>query len=129
MESHYGKVPHGGTFMLLHRPMYKEMYMEIEQIKRYGKEAKGRKELIEYLTGKRLTPRKAILGKCYECMNAYADGKVDCNISDCSLYPFMPYRKGGKLVLRKMSEGQKEKITCNLRRKRPTDTLIAQYYA
>jgi hypothetical protein len=102
--------------------------MEIEQIKRYGKEAKGRKELIEHLTGKMLTPRKAILSKCYECMNAYADGKVDCNIPDCSLYPFMPYRKGEKLVLRKMSEEQKEKIGHNLRKRRPSNTLITHYY-
>ena len=103
--------------------------MEIEQVKRYGKEAKGRKELINYLAGTRLTPRKAILSKCYECMNAYADGKADCNIPACSLYPFMPYRKGEKLVLRKISEEQKEKIAYRLREKRPSKTLITLYYA
>jgi len=26
-------------------------------------------------------------------MGYYVDGKVDCRISDCTLYPFMPYKE------------------------------------
>jgi hypothetical protein len=29
-------------------------------------------------------------------MGYYADGKVDCKIPSCSLYPVMPYREGVK---------------------------------
>ena len=31
--------------------------------------------------------------QCHMCMGHYADGKVDCEVVDCSLYPWMPYRK------------------------------------
>ena len=31
--------------------------------------------------------------KCYRCCNDFFDGRVDCNIRDCSLYYWMPYRK------------------------------------
>jgi hypothetical protein len=103
--------------------------MKIENINKYGKKAKGRNELIDYLKGKRLSMRKALLSKCYECMNAYADGKVDCNIPNCPLYPYMPYRKGDKLVLRKMSAEQKEKTSYNIRKKKHSNTPVVQYYA
>ena len=34
----------------------------------------------------------AVLAKCYECMCEYADGRVDCEIKDCPLYRWMPYK-------------------------------------
>lgn len=57
-----------------------------------GKKAKGRKELQRYKEGKRLTQRQAILAKCYDCLGGYIDGKFDCKMPHCSLYPFMPYK-------------------------------------
>jgi hypothetical protein len=54
--------------------------------------AQGQLELEKHLKGERLTQRRAILAKCYDCMGAYRDGKVDCRITKCPLYPFMPYR-------------------------------------
>lgn len=90
--------------------------MTSEEIDKYGKSAKGRKELINHLSGERLTARQAILAKCYECMGLYVDGKVDCEIQDCPLYPFMPYRKGEKLVLRNISEEQKKEMGLRLRK-------------
>ena len=33
----------------------------------------------------------AIRAKCGDCMANYADGRVDCIIPECLLYPFMPY--------------------------------------
>ena len=53
--------------------------------------ARGNKELKKYLAGESLTQRKAILAKCADCMGYYVDGKLDCQMPDCSLYPFMPY--------------------------------------
>tara|TARA_B100000315_G_C14475205_1_gene540277 strand:- start:720 stop:923 length:204 start_codon:yes stop_codon:yes gene_type:complete len=57
-----------------------------------GISAKGRNELKKHLKGQRLTYRQAALGKCYDCMGGYKDGKVDCDTPDCSLFPYMPYK-------------------------------------
>ncbi len=54
--------------------------------------ARGNKELKKHLLGDRLTQRQAILAKCADCMGYYFDGKVDCQLPDCPLYAFMPYR-------------------------------------
>jgi hypothetical protein len=66
--------------------------MRLEQIENHGITAKGRQELIKHLKGQRLTFRQSILAKCYDCMGYYADGKMDCIVKDCPLYPFMPYK-------------------------------------
>lgn len=58
-----------------------------------GIKARGGKEFKKYLEGGRLTQRQMILAKCYECIGGYADGKMDCEIKDCPLYPLMPYRE------------------------------------
>lgn len=82
---------------------------EITWIKKHGKKAKGKKEYIEYLeTGKKLPPKKAILANCYQCMGCYDSGKVDCEIVDCVLYPYQPYRKGIVKVKRVMSQKQEQ---------------------
>jgi len=57
-----------------------------------GKSSKGKTFYINYLSGKKITQRQAILSKCYECCCYYADGRRDCLMSDCALYPWMPYR-------------------------------------
>lgn len=74
-----------------------------------GKKAQGKKEYIDYAVNNiKLSPSKAIIANCYFCMNFYLDGRNDCEIDDCPLYPFMPYRKGKVKVKRVMSEKQKE---------------------
>jgi len=65
----------------------------ISDIKRYGKTARGRKELLKHLSGQRLTLQQAIYGRCFDCMGMFADGKQDCNMPHCSLHPFMPYNQ------------------------------------
>ena len=52
----------------------------------YGK---GRAELKKYREGKKLTRGQAIIAKCYLCMNG---NRYDCEIPECPLYPYMPYR-------------------------------------
>jgi hypothetical protein len=54
--------------------------------------AKGKKELEAYHSREKLTPLKAVLAKCYECMGRYIDGRRDCQVTDCPLYEFMPYK-------------------------------------
>ena len=52
---------------------------------------KGQKQYNQFLEGKRLTFKGAILAKCYECMGFYSDGKQDCCGSSCPLYQYYPY--------------------------------------
>ncbi len=42
--------------------------------------------------GKPLVSSDAIRAKCAECSAKYVDGKFDCGISKCPLYPWMPYK-------------------------------------
>jgi hypothetical protein len=57
-----------------------------------GIRAQGRLDLENHMKGVRLTQREAIKAKCYDCMGGYTDGKADCAIPGCSLYPYNPYR-------------------------------------
>jgi len=52
----------------------------------------GEKDLKNYLSGKTIRRGRAIVAKCCDCMGEYADGKIDCCIPECPLYPFMPYK-------------------------------------
>lgn len=62
------------------------------EIVTHGIRAKGKKEMIDYLKGKRLTRSRAILANCYDCMGGYTDGKYSCRMHYCPLYPWMPYK-------------------------------------
>jgi hypothetical protein len=64
--------------------------MKLDQIKR-GLESGGKRHLIAHMEGKRLSLVQMVKAKCYECMNAFVDGRQDCGISDCPLYPRMPF--------------------------------------
>lgn len=47
------------------------------------------------MAGKKGKPSRAaaMKAKCHDCMGAYQEGKEDCGVTKCSLYPWMPYRK------------------------------------
>jgi hypothetical protein len=45
------------------------------------------------MTATKVTRAKAMLSKCHDCMGYYKDGKVDCQVTGCPLYPWMPYRQ------------------------------------
>ena len=63
---------------------------------------RGSAFLARYRKGeKSLTRGQSILAKCAECMADYADGRVDCGVTTCPLYPFQPY---GAFSERKTSE-------------------------
>ena len=66
---------------------------EIKSNSGIGKKAKGRGELVRHRRGERLTLKEAVLANCYECMGGYTDGLCDCEIPDCPLYQFMPYKE------------------------------------
>lgn len=66
----------------------------IERIKiiRTAPASSGKTKLLKYLKSGVLTQREAILAKCGDCMGYYIDGRHDCGIRTCPLYPYMPYR-------------------------------------
>lgn len=68
-----------------------EMSERLEAVEKNGVLAKGKKEIIKHLNGERLSFKQAIIAKCYDCMGYCEDGKEDCKVPMCSLYPFMPY--------------------------------------
>jgi hypothetical protein len=51
----------------------------------------GSAALRRYRKGSRLTPVQAIRAKCAECTCDFGDGRVDCAIPGCPLYPWQPY--------------------------------------
>ena len=53
--------------------------------------SRGATMLERHLSGARLTRGEAILAKCADCSGHYIDGRVDCGVHTCPLYPFMPY--------------------------------------
>lgn len=63
-----------------------------ENIEKHGSFARGKGELLRHLAGIKLTNKRAILAKCYDCMGFYADGRINCNMPHCPLYPIMPYK-------------------------------------
>jgi len=54
--------------------------------------SRGKNNLWKHLNGERLTQRQAILAKCCDCMGYHGDGRIDCHMPHCSLYPWMAYR-------------------------------------
>jgi hypothetical protein len=70
----------------------------------------GKAYLLKYLGGQKLSARQSAIAKCCDCMGYYVDGRMDCKMPDCPLYPFMPYREGEKYKTRTMSEETKKKI-------------------
>ena len=63
----------------------------------YGVTAQGKNELNKHYMGKKLTYRQRCLANCYDCMGGYTDGKYSCEITDCPIYPVMPYRNKKKM--------------------------------
>jgi hypothetical protein len=82
----------------------------IEWIEKHGITAKGKKEYVAFLRGKSLTLRQAMLANCYQCTGYFTDGKQDCEMESCTFRPYMPYKKGGAVKVRTMSEDTKNKM-------------------
>jgi hypothetical protein len=66
-------------------------HMLTEEAKAKAKETRK----LTPLERARLKPKSralAMKAKCWDCMGGYADGRYDCEITDCGLYEFMPYK-------------------------------------
>ena len=62
-----------------------------------GKSRAGKKDLIKYLQGRKITRNQAIRGKCFDCMGLGEDGT--CDTKACPLYPFSPYSKSLRVAV------------------------------
>jgi hypothetical protein len=92
----------------------------IDDIQKYGKTAKGKSELIRHLQGERLSRKEAIYAHCFECVGFFSDGRRDCMMPQCSLYPFMVYNRNKQKVNPKvLSEKHKAKLKAG--RERPVE--------
>lgn len=86
------------------------MSRKIESVKGWELR-KGKKELLRHLEGgKPLTAREAITAKCYDCMGGYPEGAFDCNVPECPLHEFTPYREGGPRRVRVLSQKTKDEL-------------------
>ena len=70
----------------------KEKIIADQSYHEMGKLAKGQSDLVAHMQGSRISSRGAILAKGYDCMGGYLDGKCNCKITACPLYPWMPYK-------------------------------------
>ena len=55
-----------------------------------GPRRKGRKELIAYLEGGKISRSQAVKAHCYSCLGMGDSG--DCDLTHCALYPYSPYK-------------------------------------
>jgi len=55
-------------------------------------QSSGKTLLQKHLDGVRLTGRQMCLAKCADCMGYYVDGRYDCGIHECPIYPVYPYK-------------------------------------
>jgi len=80
----------------------------------------GKTFLEKYAGGGSLSARQSIIAKCCDCMGYHVDGRIDCKLNRCPLYPFMPYREGEKMKRkgpRVLSEDHKKKLVEGRRKK------------
>lgn len=81
-----------------------------EMIERDGAKARGRKELLKYLNGEKLSPTQTILAKCYECCNYFRDGRLDCGVDACPNYAYMPYNPNRPKRTRNLTAEQRAEV-------------------
>jgi hypothetical protein len=51
----------------------------------------GRGDALLHVSGHKLPASSAIRVKCWDCSGHYVDGRQDCRVPWCPLYPWMPY--------------------------------------
>lgn len=81
--------------------------VRLAQLKDWS-QAKGTHLYGKYLQGERLTRGESLIAKCAECMGGYVDGRRDCRVELCPLYPYMPYRKDREEVTDEVADHSEE---------------------
>ncbi len=55
-----------------------------------GPRRKGKKELVKYLEGGKISRAQAVKAHCFDCMGMGEQN--DCDYEACALYPYSPYK-------------------------------------
>lgn len=71
-----------------------------EKIEEHGVTSRGKTQMLRHLNGEKLTRNQSISAKCFDCMGWYQDGRLDCRMPNCPLFPFRSYKEASKPVLR-----------------------------
>lgn len=69
------------------------------EVLKHGTKSQGMTNYLKYLNGKKIGLKGAVLAKCFDCMGYFADGRSNCGMEECSLYPWMPYKHGKEEAL------------------------------
>jgi hypothetical protein len=64
----------------------------MEMIEQNGILSKGKQSLLNHLNGEKLTRKEAMDAQCYSCMCYFVDGRQDCKMKNCPLFPYRPYK-------------------------------------
>lgn len=78
-------------------PVQQQQFTDIKRQLDTAPLSAGRENLKKHLSGDMLNLRQRIVAKCCDCMAYHTDGKMDCEIPACPLYPLMPYGKQRKI--------------------------------
>lgn len=79
-----------------------------------SKQGAGRSEYLRFLRGERISILAAVKAKCFDCCAYFEDGREDCGVEDCPLYPWMAYGKARReRPKRELSEAQKANLERN----------------
>jgi hypothetical protein len=93
----------------------------LAMVQKSGKASAGKTNLVKHLKGERLTQRQAILAKCCDCMCYHADGRLDCRMPHCSLYPFRPYKEDPAVSSRKVISSRRRGAAPHLSKLTPQE--------
>lgn len=77
-----------------------------EQIDEHGVTSRGKTQMLRHLNGDKLTRNQSISAKCFDCMGWYQDGRLDCRMPNCPLFPFRSYKEASKPVLKSPDIGK-----------------------
>lgn len=93
----------------------RKLYEEVDE---HGINTRDKKYLLAHLNKDKLSPSQAIHAKCYECMGYYIDGKQDCGIKDCPLYPFFRYNPHRIVRKKNLTDEQRREMGERLKKAR-----------
>lgn len=72
-------------------PIASQRLLDLQMATESSPTSTGRKNALLHVLGHKLPASAAISVKCWECCGHYIDGRADCEIPWCPLYPWMPY--------------------------------------
>ena len=73
----------------------------MDMVDKHGIVSKGKQSLLNHLNGEKITRKEAMDAKCYDCMGYFVDGRQDCLVKHCPLFPFRPYKDKPKTSKKK----------------------------